>query len=473
MVLATQAAAKEERPNVLVLCIDDLRPELACYGASYIHSPHIDALASRGVLFERAYCQQAICAPSRASMMAGQYPDSLGIYDLWSPLRRTVPDAMSLPRYFYERGYNTSSFGKVYHHHNDDRRYWSNLPDVPGDRYADPTTLGSIAERRVIAKKNKLTRLALSQATKGPAVESVDVDDGAYRDGAVVNQAVEALKRAGDEPFFMCVGLAKPHLPFAAPKRYWDLYDREQFEVPERALPDGAPSLAFTNWGELRSYTDIPKDGPLNDEQTAELKHGYAACVSYADAQVGRVLTELDRQGLRDKTTVVLWGDHGYKLGDYGLWCKHTNLELDTHVPLIISAPNLSAGVRTRALAEMVDLFPTLAMLTEGSVPDSCEGVSLLPVLQDATQATRSDALSQYPRGSKMGYSLRTDRWRYTEWILSESNRLVARELYDLRQGVIHDRNLAEDTEKEALVASLSQRLRARLKNTPAAKNAD
>lgn len=459
-----------ETKNVLVFFIDDLRPELGCYGKQHIQSPNIDALASRGMLFERAYCQQAICAPSRISMMAGQYPDTLGIYDLWSPLRRSVPDVMSMPRYFFERGYETSSFGKVYHHHSDDSAYWSDLPDVPGEKYADPAVLESIAQRRKAARAKGLKRVALSAATKGPAVEAADVEDDAYRDGAVANQAIKALRRDRHEPFFMCVGFAKPHLPFSAPQRYWDLYHRGQFSVPKRELPQGAPSLASTKWGELRAYQGMPTKGPLSDDQTRELMHGYAACVSYADAQVGKVMVELDRLGLRESTIVVLWGDHGYKLGDYGLWCKHTNLELDTRVSLIVSAPEFNQGIRSKALVEMIDVFPTLAELTGGEIPGSCEGISLKPILDNSEKAIRPFALSQYPRGSTMGYSLRTDRWRYTEWFNPAKNKIIARELYDHRDSQLATRNLSVDPKHAKLVSTLSQQLGSSQRNAKAGR---
>jgi iduronate 2-sulfatase len=257
----------------------------------------------------------------------------------------------------------------------------------------------------------------------------------------------------------MCVGFAKPHLPFSAPTRYWDLYRRDEFAVPDRKLPLKAPSIAFTNWGELRSYLGMPAKGALSDEQTRELMHGYAACVSYVDAQVGRVMAELERLGLRDNTIVVLWGDHGYKLGDYGLWCKHTNLELDTRVPLIVSAPGFISGARTEALVEMVDVFPTLAQLTRCQIPDSCEGKSFVPVLRDQGKAIRPYALSQYPRGSTMGYSLRTDRWRYTEWANSDKKKIVATELYDHQDSEVTRRNLAEEPEYAEVVATLSDQL--------------
>lgn len=448
-----------EPKNVLIIFMDDLRPELGCYGKTHIQSPNIDALATQGVLFERAYCQQGICAPSRASMMAGKYPDSIGIYDLWSPLRRTVPDVISMPRYFQSRGYHTASFGKVYHHHTDDKQYWTSLPDVPGEKYADAGVVRKIKKQTSEARKLGLKGVDLFKAVKGPAVENADVPDDAYRDGAVANQAIEALRRTGDQPFFVCVGFAKPHLPFAAPRRYWDLYKREQFDVPARQLPDQMPTLAITKWGELRGYEGIPASGPLSDEQTRELIHGYAASVSYSDAQVGKVLAELDRLGIRDETIVVLWGDHGYKLGDYGLWCKHTNLELDTRVPFIVSAPGFKLGKRSESLVEMVDIFPTLAELTGGETPADCDGESFVRILKDPGQAFREFSLSQYPRGKTMGYSMRIDQWRFTQWIEMETGDIVLTELYDHSDSSLADRNLAKDPGHQDVVDRLSGKL--------------
>ena len=456
---SVQTTAADQDKNVLIIFMDDLRPELGCYGKQYIKSPNIDQLASEGLLFERAYCQQGICAPSRASMMAGQYPDSLGIYDLWSPLRRTVPEAMSMPRYFMERGYETSSFGKVYHHHIDDKENWSQLPDVAGEKYADAKTLDSIAQKLKAADAKGLTGMERFHVTQGPAVEIADVADEAYRDGAVANQAIETLRRSKEKPFFMCVGFAKPHLPFAAPKRYWDLYQRDQFAVPKRETPVGAPAVAFTNWGELRGYAGVPQAGPLTDDQTKELMHGYAASVSYSDAQVGRLMSELDNLGLRENTIVVLWGDHGYKVGEYGLWCKHTNLELDTRVPFIVSAPGFSKGTRSKSLVEMVDIFPTLAKLTGGQIPKSCDGKSLDPILDSPEATIRKFALSQYPRGSTMGYSLRTDRWRYTQWVNSKTKKIVASELYDHQTTQQPTENLIANAQHTNVVAELSQLL--------------
>ncbi|MFK7911977.1 MAG: sulfatase [Akkermansiaceae bacterium] len=452
--------AESGKKNVLIFFIDDLRPELACYGAEYIKSPAIDTLASQGVLFERAYCQQALCAPSRISMMAGQYPDNTGICDLFTPLRRTSPDAVTMPRHFHEKGYVTASFGKVYHHQIDDKKYWSELPKISRGKYANPKTLALISQRTVEAKKKGLEGAELRAASKGPAIESVVAKDEAYRDGKVAQQAIESLKKNKNKPFFMCVGFAKPHLPFAAPKRYWDMYKREQFTVPNRKLPEGVPSLNSKHWRELRSYQGMPKEGPLSDEQTLELIHGYAASVSFADAQVGKVMAELDRLGLRENTIVVLWGDHGYKLGDYGLWCKHTNLELDTRVPLIVSAPGYEKGKRTKALVEIVDIFPTVVEMTGGKVPNGRDGKSLEPVLKAPAKNFRPFAFSQYPGGSTMGYSIRTDRWRYTEWIKASSKKIVLRELFDHQESQTPQKNLAGDPEHAALITRLSKQLK-------------
>ena len=449
-----------ERKNVLVFFIDDLRPELSCYGAEHIHSPAIDRLASQGVLFERAYCQQALCAPSRISMMTGQYPDTTGITDLFTPLIKVKPNALTLPRYFKEKGYATCSFGKVYHHFRDDKESWSELAPRVANKYANQETLKAINQRVVEGRKRGVEIDELRVLGKGPAVEAEDVQDEAYPDGQVTLQAINSLRKNKDKPFFMCVGFAKPHLPFAAPKKYWDLYNREQFSVPDRRRPTGAPKLAFTRWGELRGYRGVPEEGPLSDEQTKELRHGYAASVSFADAQVGKVVAELGRLGLRESTIIVLWGDHGYKLGEFGAWCKHTNFELDTRVPLIISAPGYAEAVRSHSFAEMIDIFPTLANLVGGSVPAGCEGVDLEPVLRDPMVAPRSSALTQYGRGSTMGYSLRDHRWRYTEWVQSDTHKIVGRELYDHQSTQLPRRNLADDPEYAEQSARLSKRLR-------------
>ena len=450
------------KTNVLIFHMDDLRPELGCYDADYIKSPNIDALAAQGVLFQRAYCQQALCAPSRISMMSGMYPDTTGIYDLWTPITKVMPKAVTMPRYFKKRGYQTLSFGKVYHHTRDDKDSWTVLQPKHPVIYANPKTIDAIAQRRQAGQAKGVGVSELRTLSKGPAFEILDAPDNAYPDGKTAQQAIDALIKSDGKPFFMCVGFTKPHLPFAAPKRYWDQYQRDEFDVPERKLADGTPTLAITKWGELRNYRGIPDQGPLSDDLTRQLKHGYAASVSFADAQVGKVLAELDRQNLRKNTIIVLWGDHGYKLGDYGLWCKHTNLELDARVPLIVSAPGFKSNVRTQSLVEMVDLFPTLAKLSGGDIPATCDGKSLEPLLKNPEQPFRDYTVSQYPRGTKMGYSLRDSRWRYTEWIHTQTKEIALRELYDHQSTQRPNQNLAKQPEHEKVVARLSKLLNAR-----------
>lgn len=454
-----RAAEPGPKKNVVIFYVDDLRPELGCYGVDAIQSPSIDSLASQGLLFERAYCQQALCAPSRISMMTGLYPDHTGICDLFTPLRKVDKTTMTMPLFFRQHGYETASFGKVYHHRRDDTEAWSQFVDYPTEKYADPKTLNTIKRRVKEARQQKRSVEEIRDAGKGPATEIGNVGDDAYIEGQVAKQAIETLRKNKNKPFFMCIGFGKPHLPFAAPKKYWDLYDRDQFEVPKRELPDATPSLAITSWGELRAYVGIPAEGPLSDETTRELAHGYAAAVSFSDAQIGKVMAELDRLGLRENTIVVLWGDHGYKLGEYGLWCKHTNFELDTHVPLIVSAPGFAKGQRTESLVEVVDIFPTVASLATGEMPDSIDGKSLEPLLKDSSADFRAFAISQYQRGSTMGYSLRNERYRYTEWIQAGTQRVVGRELYDHQTTSAPGENLADDPEHAGLVSRLAKQL--------------
>jgi arylsulfatase A-like enzyme len=291
------------------------------------------------------------------------------------------------------------------------------------------------------------------------------VPDNAYPDGACADMAIETLRRIKDGPFFLAVGFLKPHLPFNAPKKHWDLYRRDLIRLaPNPSAPRGAPSFALTNFGELRNYDDMPQAGPVRDEDARRLIHGYLACVSYTDAQIGRILDELDRLQLAEKTVVVIWGDHGWKLGDHGSWCKHTNFELDARVPLIFAAPGVrGAGRSTNALAEFVDIYPTLCDLAGLPRPEHLQGTSLVPVLDDVESKVKSAAFSQYPRNHNrrrlMGYSMRTDHWRYTEWIDRKTREPVARELYDHRTDRGERENVAPAEHNEVLVGRLSAQL--------------
>lgn len=454
------------RKNVLFIAVDDLRPQLGCYGHKRIKSPNIDGLAARGLRFDRAYCQQAVCAPTRASLLTGTRPDTTRVYDLQTPLNTVRPDLVSIPHHFKRNGYETVSLGKIYHHANEDPQAWSVAPWQPmagGARgwrgYRDPLSAVAVKQNDAALRARGA---AAAQFGRGPAYEGPDVADNAYQDGMTADKTIEELRRLKERPFFLAAGFLKPHLPFNAPKRYWDLYSPEDIELPVRnEWPEGMPKLASSDWGELRAYTGIPQKGPVDDTTMRMLIHGYYACVSYMDAQVGRVLDELERLGLRESTVVVLWGDHGWKLGDYGAWCKHTNFESDTHVPIILAVPGQkSAGQATSALVEHVDIYPTLAEACGLDVPAQCEGKSMMPLVEDPARAWKVAAFSQYPRGKDvMGYTMRTRRWRYTEWITRSTGDVAARELYDHERGDVASANLAELPEQAGVVGELSRML--------------
>ena len=452
--------AESPNKNVLFIAVDDLRLELSCYGVNHMKTPNIDQLARRGMLFENAYCQQAICAASRISVLTGQRPDTTGIHDLNHPLNKTLPDAMSMPRFFKQHGYRTVSLGKIYHHATDDKAYWDVLDSCAQETYAAPDTLALIKQRSKEAKANKLEGKEFRHAIKGPAYESGDVTDSTYTDGAIADNAIRQLRLKDRRPFFLAVGFKKPHLPLVAPKKYWDMYDPAVIEIPSREPPVGVAEQATTTWGELRAYTGMPAKGDCSDEQTRSLIHAYRACVSYVDAQIGRVLEELDRQGLREDTLIVFWSDHGWKLGEYGDWCKHTNFELDTHVPLIFSGPGIPEGARSGALTEYIDMYPTLAQWCGLEAPAACEGRSMMPLFKNPEQPWKQVALSQYPRKGGMGYSIRSGDWRYTEWRRKDGT-VTARELYDHSQSDVATENVAQLAEHQELVKRLGQLLQA------------
>lgn len=454
LLFAPSANAQTPKKNILFIGVDDLRLDLNCYGDDFMKTPNIDALARQGLLFEKAYCQQAICAASRISLMTGMRPDTTGVYDLQHPLNDTLPDAMSMPRFFQKNGYRTISLGKIYHHGKDDKAFWDVLDACSQPAYASPETLAMLEEKTKQAKAQNLKGKALRKFVKGPAFENGDVADNTYTDGAIANTAIEQLRKNDDRPFFLAVGFKKPHLPLVAPKKYFEMYNPADIAIPSREDPVGAPDQATTDWGELRNYEGIPATGDLTDEQTREMIHAYRACVSYVDAQIGRVLEELDKQGLRESTLIVFWSDHGWKVGDYGDWCKHTNFELDTHVPLIFSGAEIPAGKRTDALTEYIDIYPTLAQWCGLKTPESCEGQSLLPIFADPTLPGKKAAMSQYPRGGGMGYSIHSGNWRYTRW-QRKNGEVTARELYDHSQSDQATKNVVDEPENENAVKEL------------------
>jgi iduronate 2-sulfatase len=473
LVLCSYAFAAD-RPNVLLICVDDLKPLLGCYGDTVVNSPNIDRLAERGVRFDRAYCNQAVCAPSRNALMTGLRPQSLGIYDLGTNFRRAAPDVVTLPQYFQAHGYRAEGLGKIYHtgHGNhDDPQSWS-IPHWPADvvHYA-------LAENRAPKKLTREEALfanvpatRANRLPRGAAYEAAEVPDTAYPDGQLADEAIRRLERAAqtpEQPFFLAVGFVKPHLPFCAPKRYWDLYDRNNFPLPElRVPPEGAPDFAPTNWGELRQYAGIPKQGDLPEELQRTLIHGYHAAISYMDAQFGRLLDALDDTGLAKNTIIVLWGDHGWHLGDHGMWCKHTNYEQAARIPLIVVAPGVTtSATATGSLVESVDIYPTLCELAGLSVPEGLEGASLVAALRQPASAANDAVVHVYPRAERIGRAVRTDRYRLVEWKKPGAPADSAIfELYDYERDPGETKNLA--TDEPEVVAQL----RAILDGQPEAK---
>jgi arylsulfatase A-like enzyme len=460
--LARRHPGSRRRMNVLFIAVDDLRPELGCYGKKHIISPNIDRLAGRGLLFERTYCQQAVCAPSRASIMSGVRPDTSKIYDLNTPLRTAMPNVLSLPQHFKNNGYETLSIGKIYHHTKDDLRGWTAEPYRAGTFPEGAWKGRGYLTQEAFDQMKKYNKANPKMQGRGPAFEAADVEDNIYPDGANTDHAISELNRLKDKPFFMAMGLYKPHLPFNSPRKYWDMYKPEEIKLADNPfIPKNAPTYATTNWGELRNYYGIPKKGPCSEQLARQLIHGYYACISYIDAQVGRLLDELDRLKLSDKTVIILWGDHGWKLGEHAGWCKHTNFELDTHVPMILSVPGMkTAGRRTRALTEYVDIYPTLCHACGLRIPSHLEGRSMMPLLDNPQRRWKKAAFSQYPRGKVMGYSMRTKRFRYTEWQNRKTGEVLARELYDHDKDPQENVNAIDQPEYESDIQRLAGMLK-------------
>ncbi|MDA7618158.1 sulfatase-like hydrolase/transferase [Verrucomicrobia bacterium] len=454
---------QEGRRNVLFIAVDDMRTDLGCYGHSVVKSPHLDMLARSSLQFNRAYCQQAVCNPSRASLLTGLRPETLNVTDLPTHFREHFPDIFTLPQWFKEKGYHTENIGKIFHNWRQDSfkgdpNSWS----IPARMHY--ATHGS--DRAVVKGTVPRDLLDLARAEKR------HVSDDAYFDGRIASEAIRSMKRlkTSKEAFFLAVGFWKPHLPLNAPKRYWDLYDPKSIQLPKDNHPPlDVPSLAMHDSRELlRSFPD-----GLSSEQIKTLRHGYYAAISYVDAQIGRVLNALDALDLRRNTIVVFWSDHGFHMSEHGLWCKTSNFELDTRVPLMISTPDMQGkGRQTDALVELLDLYPTLVDLCAMSPPPhKLEGLSLQPLLKETKTSVKHAAFTQHPRPAyvpvgtsprAMGYSMRTKRWRYTEWRAFDTGKVLATELYDHMLDTRETLNLAyKDPYKERI-----QQLRRALEDT-------
>jgi len=479
-----EPTTESPRPNVLFIVVDDLRPELGAYGNLHIRTPHMDRLADEGTTFLHAYVQQAVCNPSRASVMTGLRPDSLRVWDLQTDFRQTVPDVVTLPQHFMRNGYHTAAIGKIYHNVIPDSLSWSE-PKLHIDGYPfDPDAVYRHPDNVAIQEARRASIIEAGEEAryidqygewylKAASTEAVEGEDDLYYDGAQTDVAIEKLGELAqtDQPFFFAIGFYRPHLPFNAPQKYWDLYDPETIPPADNpSVPENGPPMAINNMRELRGYSDFgyvphPFDGGLSEDDARRLKHGYYASVSYVDAQVGRLLDALDALGIEDNTVVVLWGDHGWKLGEHRSWAKMTNYEIDTRAPLIVRAPDgLGRGASVDGLVEFVDIYPTLAELAGLPIPDHVQGMSLAPMMEDPERPGKSAAFSQFlregiwiaPDGVEyMGYAVRTDRYRYVTWVNRDTGELAARELYDRQADPGENVNLAGGPEYAETLADL------------------
>ncbi|MBM3858713.1 MAG: sulfatase [Verrucomicrobia bacterium] len=443
------------KPNVLLLCVDDLKPTLGCYGDKFAKSPNLDRLAARGMRFDLAYCNQAVCAPSRNNLMLGSRSTSLGIYSLSRNFRSAVPDAVTMPQYFMKHGYRAEAVGKLFHtgHGNhDDEASWS-VPTMNEKvvEYLDPknSANGQLTREEAFFTNQKLGEII--SLPRGAAIESLDVPDNAYADGRIADEGIKRLRAAKkrNQPFFLALGFVKPHLPFTAPKKYFDMHDPSKFPLARfQRDPDGAPAYAGKVGGEIVNYDPLTVENLREEQRQRELIRAYYACISYMDAQIGRVLDELDRLGLAKNTLIVLWGDHGWHLGDHGYWTKHTNYEEANRIPLLMVAPGvIKPGSSTRQPAETVDVFPTLVELAGLPVlrgPQPMDGLSLAPVLREPSKRIRDHAYHCFPRGERMGRAIRTERYRLVEWKKPGAPAGTAEfELYDYQSDLLETKNLA------------------------------
>lgn len=484
-----QAADNGSRMNVLLIMVDDMKPNLGCYGDPVARTPHIDSLAARGTVFLGNYCQQALSGPSRASMLTGLRPDNVAVWNV-EQIREACPGVVTLPEYFLRNGYATAGTGKVFDMRTVDEAgdgaSWSVPfenefayinPDYgrPMMGYQSAETKSAIRRATEAVGKMTLKGNRRSQYIKvhaAPATECLDLPDDAYNDGAIAKSGIHLLEKLtrGTAPFFLAIGFKRPHLPFIAPRKYWDLYERDQIPLaPYQQKPVHAEECAFSPYMEILTYCDIPplhsfsdiheNNGLITPEKQRELIHGYYACISYVDAQIGLVLDALRRTGADKNTVVVLLGDHGWHLGDHGLWAKHTNFEQATHAPLIIAVPR-GKGMTTRGISEFVDLFPTLCSLAGIPVPEQVDGADLSQVILRGEIPEKPFAVSQYIRSKGvMGYSIRDARFRYTVWFGNNyrttkpynAHDIVAVELYDYGSDPEERVNHASDPEYAAI----------------------
>lgn len=498
---------QKKQPNILFIGVDDLRPELGCYGSEIAITPNLDALAADGLLFENAYCQQAICSPSRASLMTGKRPETIKVIENYTYFRDINPNIVTLPQQLIANGYIAAASGKIYHNeaYGDAELSW-NTELVKLD-YKRPNNPGGfmLPENQKMFKDNKADMIAKYGADaaerglgKGPAYEFADMPDNMYEDGYNTDVAIATMKEMAksNKPFFLGLGMKKPHLDWVAPKKYWDMYNPDDIKLTTQTeAPENGAEMGLHPSFELRVRSGIPKKGPIDNELALNLKRAYLASVSYVDAQIGRMIDALDKAGLRENTIIIVWGDHGWHLGEMGVWGKATNYEIATRVPMMIWTPDMPKGSRgktTDALVELVDMYPTLCELSGVSLPTDLEGQSFVPLLENPNKEWKNAVFSQFPSpalrewaanplsqgmretyfgplivevedrivkqmGDKwdrqffenylMGYGMRTDQYRLVVWkdYREPSAKPIFFELYDHKNDSNETKNIANE----------------------------
>ncbi|MDR1964181.1 MAG: sulfatase [Planctomycetaceae bacterium] len=454
---------KPNKQNILFIAVDDLRTELGCYGKKHIKSPNIDRLASQGTVFEHAYCMVSVCGASRSALLTGTRPKYNRFVSAHIYASKDAPNAIPLNTHFKNHGYTTINNGKVFHFPDDHNDGWSEpawRPKTPG--YALPESREALQKDKEYKEQNQILRNGKPDA-RGPAWECADVPDDSYGDGKTLEKSLNDLRRLAkdDKPFFLAVGFLKPHLPFVAPKKYWDLYKEDDIVLPEnfRYTPKDVPAEAVHNFGELRGYANIPKGNEkISDETAKKLIHGYYACVSYTDAQIGRLLDELESLGIADNTIVVLWGDHGWHLGEHTMWSKHAVFENTMNAPLLLKLPNQKEAKRFSLPVEFIDIYPTLNELAGLPEPqkDQLQGKSLIPLIEKKIVPDKLYAAGRYGAGD----TIFDGRYRYSEFRDKKGGgNLVSRMLYDHKTDPRENINIVNHPENVAIIEELSKEL--------------
>ncbi len=481
--------------NILFVSIDDLGPNLGAYENQYIHSPNLDAFAKTGMTFRNTYCQAAVCAPSRASLMTVLRPDSSHVWHLGDQFRVEHPNVVTMPQHFQKYGYHTVCIGKIFHNYMPDSISWDE-PDLRPEQYKRSEWLKRDGETFYVNKetqrKQKIRRDELVKKrpnyyadgwNNGPAWEMEDVHDSMYFDGAQTELAKRSLTRLAkkDQPFFMALGYFRPHLPFAVPKKYWDLYDKDSIPLSRNPfLPEMAPVMSMNKMYELRGYDGFknlqhPSVNVMAEDTARMLKMGYYASVSYIDTQFGKILQHLKDEGLYDNTIIIVWGDYGWKLGEHNGWCKQTNYNIDIHVPMMVYSPNqANAGAQTFEITELIDMFPSLCDLADIPAPSYMQGTSFVPLIENPTRPWKKAAFSQFHRrpkitpdgGRYMGYSIRTKTHHYVAWYrwnneTHEAEDFVTHELYDNVKDPDENKNVVDDPKYGLIVTELKQQMKA------------